>query len=282
VTSFAFDRATAIRDLADATQPTYAIEVDPEWTIDGKPNGGYLLATLARAALQSVAEADDVEATAEAVLAASAHYVRAPRAGPADVVCEVLRPGRLATQVRARLRQAGRTCVESVLTLGRLPTAGAGMSLWSGGVSPLTLPPEDTCVRLPAEVPGRGFRIAILDQVELRVDPAVAGFSRGQPGGGGEIRAWVRFADGRSFDPLSVLFALDVLPPATLELGTSGWAPTLELTCYVRAAPAPGPLLVRQRTGLLAGALFDETCDVWDSEGQLVGQATQLAAVRFS
>ncbi len=29
--------------------------------------------------------------------------------------------------------------------------------------------------------------------------------------------------------------------------------------------------------GLLAGGLFEEDCEVWDSAGRLVGQARQLA-----
>jgi len=43
------------------------------------------------------------------------------------------------------------------------------------------------------------------------------------------------------FDPTSLLFAIDALPPATFDVEFSGWVPTLELTVYVRALPArPG------------------------------------------
>jgi hypothetical protein len=46
-------------------------------------------------------------------------------------------------------------------------------------------------------------------------------------------------------------------------------------------------LRVRQRARLIetvaAGAgMMDEVCDVWDSRGRLVAQATQLASIRFA
>ena len=97
--------------------------------------------------------------------------------------------------------------------------------------------------------------------------------------GNPESRAWlVPPADA---DPLLLLVALDCLPVVTLELGSRGWVPTLELTTYLRALPVPGPWRIRQRAHLVRHGLVDETCHVWDTDGHLVGQATQLAAVRF-
>ena len=54
-----FDRATAVRARDDAT--TFDVAIDPSWTIGpDKPNGGYLLATLGRAAVEAV-RASEVE-----------------------------------------------------------------------------------------------------------------------------------------------------------------------------------------------------------------------------
>ena len=51
-----------------------------------------------------------------------------------------------------------------------------------------------------------------------------------------ELRGWTRFADGREPDPLSLLFFVDAIPPATLMIGSTGWVPTLQMSTYVRAA----------------------------------------------
>jgi hypothetical protein len=57
--------------------------------------------------------------------------------------------------------------------------------------------------------------------------------------------------------------------------------PTLELSVYVRALPAPGPVQVLQRAQLIDAQRVDETCFVWDSTGRLVAQGTQLAGIRL-
>jgi Acyl-CoA thioesterase C-terminal domain/Acyl-CoA thioesterase N-terminal domain len=268
----AFDAATAVTPTA--VGDTHALSIDPGWTVGTKPNGGYLLAAVARAARAALAHAGS---THRDPLAVSATYVAAPDPGPAQVRTEVLRTGRTASQVAAHLVQGGRTCVEATLTVGTLdPTAEP----WWADEAPVELPPPDACRRLPSAREGAPFTVPIMDRVDLRLDPAVLGFADGEPGGGGELRGWLSFADARPFDSLALLFALDALPPATFELAATGWVPTLQLTTYVRAVPAPGPLRVRQRARLVEAGLVDELCEVWDSRGRLVGTATQLAAIR--
>jgi hypothetical protein len=267
-----FTTATAV--IARGDGATYDVTLDPLWTVAERPNGGYLLAVLARAGVAAVTAAGGDHPHP---LAASAHYLAAPTSGPAEVVTEVLRTGRTASQLRARLVQDRRTCVEALLTLGQLHRDAQP---WWTDADPVDLPPEDDCIRLPADRPGRPYRVSILDVVEERLDPAVLGSAEGRPSGDAEVRGWVRFADGQDADPVSLLFVLDALPPATFELGPMGWVPTLELTAYVRAVPAPGPLRVRQRARLVQSGFVDERCEVWDSDGRLVGQATQLASLR--
>jgi len=124
---------------------------------------------------------------------------------------------------------------------------------------------------------GDGERPPVLEVGDLRLDPATAGWAVGRPGGRACVQAWFRFHDGREPDPLVLLLAVDALPPTTFELGRMGWAPTLELTAHVRARPAPGWLRLRHESRNMAGGMFEEDCEVWDSTGRLVAQSRQLA-----
>jgi hypothetical protein len=96
-----------------------------------------------------------------------------------------------------------------------------------------------------------------------------------------ELRGWSRFADGREPDALSLLYSNDAIPPATFLIGSTGWVPTLQMSAYVRARPAPGWLGIKMTANLVADGMVDETCVLWDSTGQVVAQATQLARLRF-
>jgi hypothetical protein len=251
----------------------YAVELDAAWSIGGKPNGGYLLATMARAALADATASDSPHLHP---VTASASYIGAPDPGAAEVHVELLRTGRTVTQARARLLQDGRVCIEASFTLG---TLSEGSEPWWGVNPPAPLP--EHLIRIPSFEPVSGMALPVMDEVVLELDPAVLGFVVGAPAGTGEFSGRVAFADGHPTDPLSLLFISDVLPPVTMDLGAFGWVPTLQLTVYVRAVPVPGPLTLRHHARLIEGNLMDEVCEIWDAAGRLVAQATQLAAPRL-
>lgn len=266
----AFDDATAVRVQEDGT--SYDVTISENWTIGpGRPNGGYLLATVGRAALAACRAAGGEQPHP---VSANVQYVASPAVGPAVVHTEVLRIGRSASQVRATLFQHGHATVDATFILGRLQAESA--PYW-GEVPPPPMPPEAECVSTPSMA---GDGPSMRRSIRQSFDPATALWMNGERSGRGEFRAWFRFADDRVIDPLSLLFIVDALPPATFDVVQTGWVPTLDLTVYVRAVPAPGPVQMRFRAGLIQDGFVDETMEVWDSRGRLVAQSTQLAGIR--
>jgi hypothetical protein len=259
-----FDAATTVRrrdgGRDDATD--YDIDLHPGWVIGGKPNGGYLLAALARAACDAVDKPHP--------LAVSGHYLRAPDAGPASVHVEVLRRGRRVSTARATLFQSGRSCIETLVSAGRLSDDPVDYS----AAPPPQLPDPDDCAS--GERPD--FRVELMDHVDLRLDPATVPFD--QPHGDPELRGWIRLTDGEAPSVWSLLLAVDAMPPTVFNLGRYGWAPTVELTVLIRGLPAPGWLRVQATTRQVgADGWFDEEATAWDSLGRIVAQSRQLALV---
>lgn len=251
------------------TSTTATLDLPDTWAYGaGVLHGGWLLETVVREALTHTEHAHP--------LAVSAHYAAAPRVGTGELDVEVLREGRSVGTLRAQLSQEGRPKVSALVTAGQLPERGSRPLHLA--VSPPQLPLPEDCVRnqMPDGLPRNG----ILEQLEIRLDPATAAWTRGSFGGGAEVRAWVRSATGRAVDPLMLLTVADALPPVTFEMGIPGWVPTLELTVYLRAVPAQGWLRCVQRAHLVSGGWLDEECEVWDSSGQLVVQARQLAGYK--
>lgn len=271
-----FDAATALRPGADGA--TFEARVHAQWTVGDKPNGGYLLALLGRAARESVRRDDDPPLE---VVSSSVTYLRAPDLGPAGIRTTLLRRGRTASHVRAVLVQGEADLVDAVFVLGTLlPSAAPRYD----DIRPLQIPDPEQCVRLPPQIPG-GVRVGILEATDLRLDPTALPFAPDGPSEGpraAELRGWTRFVDGREPDPLSLLYFVDAMPPATFPIRSTGWVPTLQMSVYVRALPAPGWLGFRMEAHLVADGMVDETCTLWDSGGHVVAQATQLARVRFA
>jgi hypothetical protein len=263
-------RFSDVTALVPAGAGRFAGTVSADWTIAGRPNGGYLLAILGRAAT--------IEGPHPDVIAASAHYVHSPEPGPVTVTTALLRAGRSASQVRTQLHQHDQLCVEALVTTSTL--APDTKPYWDGGAPTPTPFEPGRGVRVPPVTP-TGVPAPIMGQVEVHLDPDDAGFASGAPSGRGELKGWLALPQDEAFDPTSLLYSVDAFPPATFEVELSGWVPTLELTCYVRARPAPGPVRVLQKAQLIDAQRVDEVAYVWDVTGRLVAQGTQLAGIRL-
>jgi acyl-coenzyme A thioesterase PaaI-like protein len=270
-----FEGATQVR----ATGRPFEFEADvhPLWTVGDKPNGGYLLALLGRAARTTGREHGG---GGWEIVSSAITYLRPPELGPATIATTLLRRGRSAAQVRAVLRQNDTDVVEATSVLGDLP---AHASTRYDATAPLGAPEPEDCLPLPPRIPG-GPKVGVMEVTELRLDPATMPFgeSPASSGAKAELQGWSRFADGRDPDPLSLLFFNDAIPPATFRIGSTGWVPTLQMSAYVRARPAPGWLGIRMTANLVADGMVDETCVLWDSTRQVVAQASQLARLRFA
>lgn len=260
---------SAVTALTPTGERSFDGDVHPDWTIAGKPNGGYLLAIMGRAAV--------IDGPHPHVIAASATYLRPPDPGPVQIVADVLRAGRSASQLRVRMLQDDATCVDALLTTSELHPDTE--PYWSGVTLPDVADPDE-CLRVPSTSP-TGLPVPIMDQVDLRLDPADAGFARGAPSGRGQLSGWLELPGDEAFDPVSLLYAVDAFPPATFEVAPSGWVPTLQLSAYVRALPVPGRVRVLHRAQLIDAQKVDEVCSVWDARGRLVAQSTQLAGIRL-
>src|SRR5215207_4191615 len=260
-----FSQASAIRAKAAAL---FDADVSGEWTLAGRPNGGYLLALLGRAA----SELTDCHA----VIAASAHFLRSPDPGAVEIEGEVLRRGRSLSQVRVRMSQGGRACLGALVSTSGVALATAPR--WDADGPDDGHTPFADC--RPAEpVTPDGLRVAMLDQVDLRLDPPSYAVTRGHPRGRGELRGWVDLPGEERLDSVALLWAADAFPPATWDTDCGGWASTVELTVYVRALPAPGPVRLVTRAKLIDPQWVDQTCEIRDGTGRLVARAMQLARI---
>jgi len=267
-----FDAATSIvpRGHDADGRGQYDVELVNEYAIMGsKPNGGYMLACLGRAALDAARQAGS---THEHVIAASAQFLSSPDLGPAQIVTEIDRVGRTASQVNATIGVDGVTGVRAQFTLGMLHDES--VPFW-GAVVPSPFPALEDLA--PSPMAGeRG--------VSLQFDPD-AGFQLTPDGpvavAGGEFRAYLRNEVDDVFDTVGLLYASDVMPPATFGVVQTGWVPTLAITVYNRAVPAPGPLRIRFRVQVIHDGYADEICEAWDSRDRLVMQSTQMTALRI-
>jgi acyl-CoA thioesterase len=256
-----FEDATAVRRVAEGR---YLAELDGGFGFAEALNGGYLMAVLLRAAVDTSPHHHPV--------ATSASFLRVAKPGPAEVLVEQRRTGRTTTSARVCLTQGDEPILDMQVSTATLDSSAEPM--WAGERA-RSLPPLPDCLTFDSGKEDRGFA----DQVDMRFDPAVMGWLDGRPSGRLEGGAHFRLRDDMDPDAYVLALAVDALPPVVLNAGGYGWSPTVELTWYMRAVPAPGWLAVHGGGRLLSDGWFDEEVEVWDSAGKLVAQSRQIARV---
>jgi hypothetical protein len=276
--SYELDRGIEVSALTDGA---FAAELDPGWVVGGGVNGGYLLAVIGNAVRTLLLDTGHVDP-----FSVSAHYLSASVAGPATVETQVVRTGGRFSTVAATLVQdvdgVRVPRISALATYGDLDSAhdvrtDAAADALHLALPVPDLPPREQCL-LSSDAPEDIKKMApLLARFATLLDPTTAMWAIGKPSRKGLIQGWFALADHRPLDPIALLMVVDALPPVTFDLGMPGWAPTLELTAHVRARPAPGWAVVRHYTRTVAGGLFEEDCEVWDSTGRLVAQGRQLA-----
>ena len=251
--------ATAVVEIGSGR---YSGEIQPGWDIMGKANGGYLLATAARAAARAADRADPVSVTA--------HYLRPATAGPVSIDTELLRSGRRFSVVRSTMA-AGKTLIAVLGTYGTLEPSASVERLESG---PPDLPPPEECITLE---PTGTWPPPFMGQVEIKLDPTDP-FAAGIPSGRPHIQGWFRLRNDEPLDTMALLVAVDAFPPAIFNANLPiAWTPTIELTAHVRAQPQPGWLRCSYTTRFITGGFLEEDAELWDESGRLVAQSRQLA-----
>ncbi|MDN5594148.1 MAG: thioesterase family protein [Brevibacterium aurantiacum] len=259
-----FASAIAVERQSDTS---FTADIDGDWSVAGAVNGGYLLSVAGLALRNNSAKAPDP-------LVLSTYYLGPSQGGRAEITTRLIREGRSSATFAVDLSQNTDPKITALATMGNLAALPDDVATTA---IPPELPDPDQCINV-AEAPGDFIESApLMKRYDMRLDPETAGFATGRPSGRGLLQGWIRLADGTAPDALSLLAFLDAFPPVMFDLGRFNWAPTMELTAHLRAEPAPGWIRAKLYTRNIAGGMFEEDCELWDSAGRLVAQSRQLA-----
>ena len=261
-----FREATAVHPVEEGTWETDLAE---NWDILGNTNGGYMMAIASRASSVATGGRDPVSITG--------HFTRPGHTGPATVKTEIVRSGKRFSVVRSTLLQEDHVVLA---TLGAVvePLDEAPEVTLSDALPEPIPPPEECVVVTPAK--DAPFPPPSVGQVDMRIDPQIAGLFRGEPMGEPVMRGWLRLKDGEPLDPHALIMASDAFPPTTFNAGLPiGWTPTLELTVHVRFPRVQGWIKCEFRSRFVSGGFIEEDGLFWDESDRLVAQSRQLAMV---
>jgi Thioesterase-like superfamily len=275
--------------LAPAGAGVYHGLLDEHWTIGPKVHGGAMLALCANAARTEVGGLGGLGAPPACggersdpgigkdiePIVVSGNFLWAPDPGAVQVVTTVRKRGRRISLVDVELQQDERVAVRAAITLG-VPEHDGTPLLSMNPVVPLMTPEPPPGLR-PI---GPGHPMADIVHLAHGCDirPSLTTMEPRSDGGPPVIEYWVR-PRGAAPDVLFALLCGDVSAPVTFGVSRFGWAPTVQLTAFLRALPADGWLRVLCTTTQIGREWFDEDHVVVDSAGRIIVQSRQLALV---
>ncbi|TGN33729.1 thioesterase family protein [Aeromicrobium chenweiae] len=225
----------------------------------GKPNGGYILATMLRGLGEELGGGDP--------LVASISYLASPETGAAELRTRSLRMGRRVQTGTASLWEGERHVAEMTASFGDR----AGGETRELGSPPALRPPAGCIDPREHGAPGGG----LFDRVDYRIDQ-VPGFFVGKPSGDPTMTAWQRLRDGREIDFPALALLCDSFVPPVVELGEGFNSMTVQLTVHLHRRPCPGWVATRLTTRHVVNGFHEEDCELWDEDGNLVAQSRQL------
>ena len=243
--------------------------LNEHWTIGPKVHGGVMVALCAKAAREAYLE----QGVSAHPVAVSVNFLSAPDPGPVRLVTTVRKRGRRIGLIDVELISGQRSCVHAVVTLAD-PEHTAEPLLSDNPVTPvMSLEP-------PADVPriGPGHPGAEINNLARGCDIHPSLVESASAEEAPVFRIWVRPKQGR-VDEFFALMCSDISLPVPFAVGRRGWAPTVQLTAYLRGLPVDGWLRVLCTTTQIGQDWFDEDHTVVDSTGRIIVQSRQLALV---
>lgn len=260
-----FSDVMALRPV-DGAPGHYDSNLNAHWTIGPKPHGGVMIAMCAGAAREAYGGGAQP-------VAVSANFLSAPDPGPVRLVTTLRKRGRRIGLLDVELVQGDKSCVHAVVTMGQ-PEHDARPLFSQNPVTGL-MPPEP-----PADLMaiGPGHPAAEINNLARGCDIHPLVVESVVDGAPPIFQIWVRPKVG-VVDELFALMCGDISLPVPYAVGRRGWAPTVQLTAYLRGIPADGWLRVVCSTAEIGEDWFDEDHTVVDSTGRIVVQTRQLALV---
>lgn len=235
------------------------------WSINGNPNGGYLMAVLASAMKKKS------DKTWPSIVTTT--FLSRTALSRTRVNVDTISQSKSFTRLQASLVQEGN---ETVRAWGTFSDENVcyGDSRYEQTAPPVA--PLETCIPIP-----NFGTYTLYGNMDVRLDPCCAGWFQGQLSDISEHKGWISFKDGRPVDTLALILMADSFPPPVLSShGMVAWVPTVELTVNIRSLPKTPWVKACFRSRYITCGLVEEDGELWDDDGNLLAISRQIAQFR--
>ena len=265
-----FQEAIKLESLEDNK---FIVNPDTNYFVGNTPHGGYLMA-LMHNALTSILP----HSTA---ISSSVQYLDRIDAKTFELEVETFKTSRGSSSGIVKLKQDDKICTTFTGTCSDFQF----MKGYDGLQKPLpnifNENDKKDYIKMNYDKISKGFTPAFIQQLECLIHPDHAWWNRDSNDKNNEARcsAFLEMQGGIP-DQFCLSFYSDILPPVVSnKYGPLGWIPTITLTTHIRQLPSTSELYADFRATDINKGYFEQDCNIWDLNGNLVASSRQLTRI---
>ena len=252
---------------------TYSLKMDSRYFVGKTPHGGYLNAIMHKALVSSLPHST--------AISSSAQYLN--RIDDKEILLEVeiFKIGKGSSSGSVKLIQDNNICAFLSGTCSDFKHMKGFDDLLTPPSEIFSSADKDSFVELNYDKTTKDLTPNFIKQLNVTVHPDHAWWDRKLSSEDAEARcsAYLEM-DGGLPDQFSLSFYADILPPVVLnKYGLIGWIPTLTLTTHIRQMPTTNTLIADFKASDINKGYFEQDCNIWDLNKNLVASSRQLTRV---
>ena len=270
-----FERFQNALKLENIEDNKFIVNPDTNYFVGSTPHGGYLMAVMHKALANVLPHST--------AITSSVQYLDRIDAKPFQLEVEVFKTGRGSSSGIVKLKQDDKICTTFTGTCSDFEF----MKGYDDLLKPLPniFLDKDRCeyVKMNYDKISKGFTPAFIQQLECSIHPDHAWWNRkadeDNTDNKARCSAFLEMEGGRP-DQFCLSFYSDILPPVVCnKYGPLGWIPTITLTTHIRQLPSTNELYADFKATDINKGYFEQDCNIWDLNGNLVASSRQLTRI---
>ena len=265
-----FQEAIKLENLEDNK---FIVNPDTNYFVGNTPHGGYLMAVMHKA-LTSILP----HSTA---ISSSVQYLDRIDAKTFELEVETFRTSRGTSSGIVKLKQDDKICTTFTGTCSDFEFMKGYDDLQKPFPNIFNESDKKDYIKMNYDKISKGFTPAFIQQLECLIHPDHAWWNRDSNDKNNEARcsAFLEMQGGIP-DQFCLSFYSDILPPVVSnKYGPLGWIPTITLTTHIRQLPSTSELYADFKATDINKGYFEQDCNIWDLNGNLVASSRQLTRI---
>ena len=245
-----------------------------DYFVGNTPHGGYLMALMHKALTGALPHSS--------AISSSVQYLDRISTEPFDLIIDKFKVSRGSSSGIVKLVQDNKVCTTFVGTCTDLHHIKGFSGLKIGLPDIYNSANRDEYVNLNFDMISKGFTPSFIKQINCEIHPDHAWWLRknNEPEKfEARCTAFLEMEGGMP-NQFCLSFFSDILPPVVSnKYGALGWIPTITLTTHIRQLPKTNQLFADFVASEINKGYFEQDCNIWDLEGNLVASSRQLTRI---